>query len=83
MVERFLFDLEMKTREQNWNNKRKEIERFDWFIDRIQTRVAFDWLNELSGEKISCPRTFWKSIDTSVWPHTATRLANRTMSSPY
>ena len=58
MVERFLFDLEMKTRKQNWNNKRKEIERFDWFIDRIQTRVAFDWLSELSGEKISCPRTF-------------------------
>ena len=58
MVERFLFDLEMKTREQNRNNNRKEIERFDWFIDRIQTRVAFDWLSELSGEKISCPRTF-------------------------
>ena len=58
MVERFLFDLEMKTRKQNWNNKRKEIERFDWIIDRIQTRVAFDWLSELSGEKISCPRTF-------------------------
>ena len=58
MVERFLFDLEMKTREQDWNNKRKEIERFDWFIDRIQTRVAFDWLSELSGENISCPRTF-------------------------
>ena len=58
MVERFLFDLEMKTHEQNRNNKRKEIERFHWFIDRIQTRVAFDWLSELSGEKISCPRTF-------------------------
>ena len=58
MVERFLFELEMKTREQNRNNKRKEIERFDWFIDRIQTRVAFDWLGELSGEKLSCPRTF-------------------------
>ena len=58
MVERFLFDFEIKTREQDWNNKRKEIERFDWFIDRIQTRVAFDWLSELSGEKISCPRTF-------------------------
>ena len=58
MVARFLFDLEMKTREQNRNNNRKEIERFDWFIDRIQTRVAFDWLSELSGEKISCPRTF-------------------------
>ena len=58
MVERCLFDFEMKTREQNRNNNRKEIERFDWFIDRIQTRVAFDWLSELSGEKISCPRTF-------------------------
>ena len=58
MVERFLFDFEMKTREQNWNNNRKEIERFDWFIDRIQTRVAFDWLSESSGEKISCPGTF-------------------------
>ena len=58
MVERFLFDFETKTREQNRNNNRKEIERFDWFIDRIQTRVSFDWLSELSGEKISCPRTF-------------------------
>ena len=58
MVERFLFDFETKTREQNRNNNRKEIERFDWFIDRIQTRVAFDWLSELSDEKISCPRTF-------------------------
>ena len=58
MVERFLFDFETKTREQNRNNNRKEIERFDWFIDRIQTRVAFDWLSELSGEKSSCLRTF-------------------------
>ena len=83
MVERFLFDLEMKTLEQNRKNKRKEIEWFDWFIYRIQTRVAFDWLSELSGEEISCPRTFQKSIDTSLWRHTATWLANRTMSSPY
>ena len=34
----------MKTREQNRNNKRTEIERFDWFIERTQTRVAFGWL---------------------------------------
>ena len=40
MLERFSYDLEMKTREQNRNNKRTEIERFDWFIERIQTRVA-------------------------------------------
>ena len=36
----FSCDLEMKTREQNINNKRTEIERFDWFIQRIQTRVV-------------------------------------------
>ena len=40
-IERFSYDLEMKTRKQNRNNKRTEIERFDWFIERIQTRVAF------------------------------------------
>ena len=49
----------MKTREQNRNNKRTEIERFDWFIERKQMRVAFGWLSERSaGEKILCPRTF-------------------------
>ena len=42
-TERFPYDLEMKTREQNKNNKRdlNERERFDWFIEQIQTRVAF------------------------------------------
>ena len=55
---RFSYDLEMKMREQNRNNKRTEIEGFDWFIERIQTRVAFGWLSERSGEKTSCPRTF-------------------------
>ena len=57
-LERFSLDLEMKTREQNRNNKRTEIERFDWFIERIQMRVAFGWLSERSGEETSCPRTF-------------------------
>ena len=33
-------------------------QRFDWFIERIQTRVAFGWLSEHSGEKPSFPRTF-------------------------
>ena len=64
-IERFSYDLEMKTREQNrnrWsfftfiynrsskmnyfiytshqnrNNKRTEIQRFDWFIERVQTQ---------------------------------------------
>ena len=64
-IERFSNDLEMKTLEQNRNNKRTEIERFDWFIERIQTRVAFGWLSERSAEKTSCPGTFQKSIDTS------------------
>ena len=40
------------------NNKQAEIGRFDWFIERIQTRVAFGWLSERSGEKTSRPRTF-------------------------
>ena len=53
LLERFSYDLEMKTREQNGNNERTEIERLDWFIERIQTRVAFGWLSESSGEKSS------------------------------
>ena len=57
-IERFSYDLEMKTYEQNRNNKRTEIGRFDWFIERIQTRVAFGWLSERSGERTSRPRTF-------------------------
>ena len=51
-VERFSFDLEMKTCEQNRNKKRAEIERFDCFIERIQTHVAFGWLSERSDEKL-------------------------------
>ena len=58
MGERFSYDLEMKKREQNRNSKRTEIELFDWFIERIQTLVAFGWLSERSGENISCPKTF-------------------------
>ena len=73
----------MKTREQNRNNKQTEIEQFDWSIERIQTYVAFGWLNERSGKKSLCPRTFQKSIDTSLSRHTATRLANQTKPSPY
>ena len=68
---RFSYDLEMKTREQNRNNKRTEIQRFDWFIERIQTRVAFGWLSELSGEKTSRPKD-----------RAEQRLRNRTMPSP-
>ena len=42
-----------------WNtNIKRSIERFDWFIKRIQTRVAFGWLSELSAVKTSRSRTF-------------------------
>ena len=44
--------------EKKKQNKRTEIERFDWFIERIQTRVAFGWLSERSAEKTSCPKNF-------------------------
>ena len=53
-----MYDLEMKTSEQNRNKKRTEIERFDWFIEQIQTRVAFGWLRERSGEKNFMPENF-------------------------
>ena len=66
LLERFSYDLEIKTREQNRNNKRTKIERYDWLIERIQKPVAFGWLSERSGEKTSCPRTFQKSINTSL-----------------
>ena len=46
IIERFSYDLEMKTRGQNRNNKRKKIERFDWFIERIRKGVGFGWLSE-------------------------------------
>ena len=41
VIERFSYDLEMKAREQNRNNKRTEIKRFDWFIERTDKRA---WL---------------------------------------
>ena len=56
-IERFSYDLEMKTREQNGNKKRTVIKQFDWFIERIQTRVTFGWLSERLGEKTSCSKT--------------------------
>ena len=67
----FPYDLEMKTREQDTNNKRTEIERFDWLSNGYKRA----WL--LVGEANA------QEIDTSFERHTATRLANRTMPSPY
>ena len=52
-IERFSYDLEMKTRKQDRNNKRTEMGRFDWFIKRIQTRVAFGWVKKLHARELS------------------------------
>ena len=49
---------EVKTREQNRINKRAKIERFDSFVERIQTRVGFGWLSKRLAEKTSCPKNF-------------------------
>ena len=57
-VERFLCDLEMTMRKQNRHNKQKEIEPSDWFIERIQTHMAFGWLSGRSAEKTSCAKNF-------------------------
>ena len=64
-IERFSYDLEMKTREQNRNNKRTEIERFDWCMKRIQTHLGFGWLSERSGKQTSCPKNFLEIALTS------------------
>ena len=45
-IKQFSYDFEMKTHEQNRNNKWTEIERFDWFIERIQMHVVFGWLSD-------------------------------------
>jgi len=39
-IERFSYDLEVKTHEQNRNNKRTEKERLDWFIERALLSVG-------------------------------------------
>ena len=49
----FRMTLKWKHANKTENNKRTEIERSDWSIERIQTRVAFGWLSERSREKLS------------------------------
>ena len=59
----------MKTRKQNRNDKRTEIERFDWFIERIQTRVAFGWVKKLQARELSrINRYFALFILQNDWP---------------
>ena len=56
-IERFLYDLQMKTREQNRNNKRTE-KRFDWFIEQIQTARGFCLVKRTLGWKNFTPEKF-------------------------
>ena len=44
-----------------------QIKRFDWFIERIQTHLAFGWLSERSAEKTSCPKNFLEISLTSYY----------------
>ena len=53
LIQLFSYDFEVKTREQNRNNKRSKIERFDSLVERIQTRVRFGWLSKRLAEKLS------------------------------
>ena len=50
---RFSYDIEMKTREQNRNNKRTEIEQFDWFT--ISTQSSSAHVEERDQERIPKP----------------------------
>ena len=69
MIERYSYDLEMKTREQNKNKKRTEIKRFDWFIERKQTHLAFGWLSKRSAEKNFMPEELSRSCFDVILQH--------------
>ena len=53
----FRMTLKWKRANKTENNKPTEIERFDWFIQRIQTRVVFDCQRTL-GWKTFMPENF-------------------------
>ena len=59
----FLYDLEMKTREQNRNNKRTEIEQFDWFIKPIQMHAALLLFEQTLRWKNFMPEIFLEIIE--------------------
>ena len=61
--------VEMKTREQHKNNKRTEIKRFDWFIERKQTHLAFGWLSKRSAEKNFMPEELSRSCFDVILQH--------------
>ena len=75
--------LKWKRADQNRNNKRTEIERFDWFIKRIQTRVAFGWLSERSGEKKFMPENFLEVNRYFPLTSYCNTIGKRTVPSPY
>ena len=54
----FRLTLKWKRTNKTKKSKETEIERFDWFIERIQTRGAFGWLSERSGEQKFMPENF-------------------------
>ena len=81
IIGRFSYDLEMKTREQNRNNKRKKIERFDWFIERIRKGVGFGWLSE--GWKNFTPENFLEINRYFDLTSCSNTICHRTMFSPY
>ena len=63
-------------------NERKESDLIGLSNGYKRHGVLVGWVNARM-KKLHARRTFYKSIDTSLWRHTATRLANRTMPSPY
>ena len=79
LLKQFSYDLEMKTSEQNRNNKR--VGTAIWLVYRTDTNARGFWLVKRTlGWKNFMPE---KSTDTSLWRHSAIRLANLTMPSPY
>ena len=76
-LERFSYDLDKK------RANKTEIERFDWFIERIQTRVAFGGLFlKLHARELSRNQLILR-FESSYYNTIQWRLANRTMLSPY
>ena len=76
VIERFLFDLEMKTREQNkqQSNRNRAIR----LVYRTDTNARGVWLVKRTLRwKNFMPVNFLRMNRYFAWSHTATRLANR------
>ena len=71
----------VRTKQKQQTNANRAI----WLVYRTDTNARGPFLVKRTlGRKNFMPaRTFLKSIDASHWRHTTTRLANRTMPSPY